>query len=83
MKRRRCGPLIRPRWREELRRFTAAQRDRYNEVLKGRKRSLRNREEAVDIVMREPAPGACCQRCYRKAMEEKANAEQQRKNSLS
>jgi hypothetical protein len=44
--------------------FTPEQRARYEEVLRGR-RGVRLEQEAVDLVMREPVPGICCERCFR------------------
>jgi hypothetical protein len=44
--------------------FTTEQRARYEEVMGGR-RGERLEQEAVDVVMREPVPGVCCERCLR------------------
>src|SRR5262245_61902055 len=43
--------------------FTPAQRDRYDELMAGRKKNATNESQAVDVVMREPVPGRCCARC--------------------
>jgi hypothetical protein len=44
--------------------FTPEQRARYEEVLRGR-RGVTLEREAVDVVMREPEPGICCERCLK------------------
>jgi hypothetical protein len=44
--------------------FTQEQMARYEELMEGRS-GMWNEREAVDVVMREPVPGICCERCLR------------------
>lgn len=44
--------------------FTPEQMARYEELMHGRS-GMWNEREAVDVVMREPEPGICCERCLR------------------
>lgn len=50
-------------WERYLNAFTPAQVERFKELTAGRPGSVVVKAEAVDVVMREPAPGVCCLRC--------------------
>lgn len=61
-----------PSWRRYEAESTPAQRRRYNQLLAGRVREDGQpyrklpdavRRDAVDVVMREPAAGVCCEPC--------------------
>jgi hypothetical protein len=49
-------------YRQYREQFTAAQWARYEELMKGRK-GWKHEAQAVDVVMREPQPGICCEKC--------------------
>jgi hypothetical protein len=49
-------------YKDYRKRFTPLQRARYEEILRGRAGAWIE-AEAVDVVMREPAPGVCCEKC--------------------
>ena len=47
--------------------FTPQQQARYEELMQGRK-GERHEAHAVDVVMREPQPGACCELCIKQEL---------------